>query len=397
MRPYLLCCQRWFGALAFALSATANAQAQQPPTTIREAVESLRDRVNLALGFPPEADSDQLSGAFGELLALEVSTAPNGTPSGGLTFSFDEGLGTFKRSSPTFGPAFAERSLTGGARKLSVGVSFLRSSYDSVAGQKTSQIVVAKSGNDPRSIFAVDLSTATTVVVANYGVTDTLDVGVVVPWISTSLSGELALLGSPGVSIPLSKISTTGVGDIAMLAKYRFWPQEQGGLAAGLELHIPSGDTAQSRGLGTTRSLMSLIWSRGGRVAPHANAGYEFWAKAVPISPRTGVNARNQMKYAGGIEVNVNPRLTLLADLVGRRVFGGGRLGYQPVIFMAEVPVSTDLLAALPGGLNIVSAAPGFKWNVGGNALFSASVLVTLVNKGLRANVTPVVGIDWTF
>jgi hypothetical protein len=353
--------------------------------------------VNLALGLPPGAASDQISGAFAELYALEVSTAPNGTASGGLTFSFDDGLGTFRRSSPTFGPAFAERSLTTGARKLSIGVSFLHSSYDSVAGQPIDNVVVAKSDNDARSVFAIDLTSDTTVVVANYGVTDTLDVGVAIPWIRTSLAGELTLVDAPGPPLPLRKITVAGFGDIAMLAKYRFWPQGQGGFAAALELRIPSGDTSQSWGLGTTRSLMSLIWSSGGRIAPHVNAGYEFWSKAVPISPRAGVQARNQVKYAGGAEVSVTPKLTLMADLVGRRVLGGGRLGYQPSILGGPVGISTDLLAALPEGLNIVSAAPGFKWNPVGNALISASALITLANKGLRANVTPVVGIDWTF
>src|SRR5262245_32689149 len=112
----------------FALAWAGNVRAQSP-TTIAQVVQNLRERVNLALGVPADSESDQVSGAFGELLALEVSTAPTGTSSGGLTFVFDQNLGTFRRASPTFGPAFAERSLTGGARKLSVGVSFLHSHY----------------------------------------------------------------------------------------------------------------------------------------------------------------------------------------------------------------------------------------------------------------------------
>jgi hypothetical protein len=371
--------------------------AQAQPSTIHDAVQALQEGVNIALGLPPGADSDQISGAFAELLALEVSTAPNGNPSGGLTFTFDTALGTFRRASPTFGPAFAERSLTSGARTLSVGISVLHSHYNSVAGQPIDEIVVAQSGGEARSTFGADLTTDTTVVVANYGVTDRLDVGVVVPWIRTSLSGEVVLLG-PGVRVPLPQLTVSGVGDIAMLAKYRFLARGQGGLAAGLEVRVPSGDTQQSRGLGTTRSLMSLIWSRGGRVAPHANAGFEVWSKGLLISPSADIRARNQFKYAGGVEVHVTPKLTVLGDVVGRRVFGGGRLGYENVVFEGgPVSISTDLLVAKGGGLHVVSAAPGFKWNVAGNALVSAHALVTLANQGLRANVTPVIGVDWTF
>jgi hypothetical protein len=374
----------------------APAPARAQPATIHDAVQDLKEGVNSALGLPPGADSDQISGAFAELLALEVSTAPNGNPSGGLTFTFDGALGTFKRASPTFGPAFAERSLTSGARTFSVGVSTLHSRYNEVAGQPIDEIVVAKAGGEARSTFGARLATDTTVIVGNYGVTDALDVGVVVPWIRTELSGEVVLLGS-GARVPLQRVTVSGVGDIALLAKYRFLRREQGGLAAGLEVRVPSGDTRQSRGLGTTRSLMSLIWSRGGRVAPHANAGFEVWSQALTISPVANVRARNQLKYAGGVEVHVTPKLTVLGDVVGRRVFGGGRLGYQSVVFAGPVPISTDLLVARPGGLNVVSAAPGFKWNVGGNALVSAHTLITLVNKGLRANITPIIGVDWTF
>ena len=262
------------------------------PSTIHDAVQQLQEGVNLALGLPPGADSDQISGAFAELLALEVSTAPNGNPSGGLTFTFDTALGTFKRASPTFGPAFAERSLTSGARTVSIGVSTLHSRYNAVAGQPIDEIVVAKAAGQTRSTFAARLSTDTTVVVGNYGVSDSLDIGVVVPWIRTSLSGEVVLLAS-GARIPLERVTSSGVGDIAMLAKYRFLRQAQGGLAAGLEVRVPSGDTDQSRGLGTTRSLMSLIWSRGGRIAPHANAGFELWSNALQILARGGC-ARTQ-------------------------------------------------------------------------------------------------------
>ena len=110
------------------------------------------------------------------------------------------------------------------------------------------------------------------------------------------------------------------------------------------------------------------------------------------------MRARNQVKYAGGVEIHVTPKLTVLGDLVGRRVLGGGRTGYENVVFPTPTgSFSTDLLVALPGGLHVMSAAPGFKWNVGGNALVSAHVLITLVNQGLRANVTPILGVDWTF
>jgi hypothetical protein len=51
----------------------------------------------------------------------------------------------------------------------------------------------------------------------------------------------------------------------------------------------------------------------------------------------------------------------------------------------------------VPKGLNVVSLAPGIKWNAGGNVLITGNVLVAVANDGLRANATPVLGLDWTF
>src|SRR5262245_9946448 len=56
------------------------------------------------------------SAATGETLAqalgLEVATAPVGSASGGFVYTFDLDRREWSRTSPTFGPSFAERALT---------------------------------------------------------------------------------------------------------------------------------------------------------------------------------------------------------------------------------------------------------------------------------------------
>jgi hypothetical protein len=44
-------------------------------------------------------------------MATQVSTFPLGSSTGGLTYVFDESIGTFRRGSASFGPLFAERAL----------------------------------------------------------------------------------------------------------------------------------------------------------------------------------------------------------------------------------------------------------------------------------------------
>src|SRR5262245_55419366 len=49
--------------------------------------------------------------AFNNQLATQFATFPLGSSTGGLTYVFDESLGTLRRASASFGPLFAERAL----------------------------------------------------------------------------------------------------------------------------------------------------------------------------------------------------------------------------------------------------------------------------------------------
>lgn len=392
----------------FLTSGAAWAQPSVRPDSLRGLVHAFASRVNTASGFPSNTGSDQLSSVLFELMALEVSTAPYGTSTGGFTFAFDSQLGTFTRLAPTFGPAFAERSLTTGRHKLSVGFNVLHAAYNSLAGQDLTNLIVGRNGINPfgpvtGASLELTLSSATTVAFANYGVTNDFDLGVAVPWVRISFGAAESLLSSTGVDltaiqpIGLPQTAASGFGDVAIIGKYRLRHDAQGGVSAAVEVHLPTGDTNDARGTGVTRTLVSAIWSRGGKVAPHANLGYEFWSAVAPISPQNNVGAKNALKYAGGVEIDAHPRLTVVIDAIGRRQLRGGRLGYQKVVFPTPIPASAELLLALPKGLNVVSLAPGIKWNAGGNVLITGNVLVAVANDGLRANATPVLGLDWTF
>src|SRR5438034_5675777 len=47
--------------------------------------------------------------SFNGQMATQFATFPLGSSTGGLTYVFDESLGTFQRGSTSFGPMFAER------------------------------------------------------------------------------------------------------------------------------------------------------------------------------------------------------------------------------------------------------------------------------------------------
>jgi Putative MetA-pathway of phenol degradation len=355
-----------------------------------------------------------------QAIALEVGTAPLGSSSGGFTFTFDPKLVSFIRTSPSFGPAFSERILTLGKGKLNAGFNFLDRKYDTVEGLDLKRFDVFRfrgGGLAVRlSTLELEARTDTVSAFAQYGLLNNLDVGVMVPWVHVSLSGTSRALGEAGEELQrvLLDGSHSGIGDISIFGKYRFWQfgpapavgaAPNGGLAAAVAVRLPTGDEETLVGLGLTRTLVSLIGSASyGRFSPHVNVGYEFWSKDVSIertfqTTTDTVSAGDQFQYAAGFEYAVHDRLTIIEDVLGRYLRGGGRLGYQPFTFPANAADvrGAEALVAIADGVNTVILAPGAKWNFYSGALLTANVLISLTREGLQDRVTPVMGIEWSF
>src|SRR4029453_10245571 len=128
-----------------------------------------------------------------------------GTSTGGFTFTFDPLLQVYKRSTSSFGPAFAERALTAGRAKVSLGGNWVYSSYDSLGGfsLEGNELQLAKNVNDPElprvasTAFNVTLDTHTVAGFVQVGVTDNFDIGAIVPWVRAALSPDGVFLDNP--------------------------------------------------------------------------------------------------------------------------------------------------------------------------------------------------------
>ena len=70
------------------------------------------------------AGTDQRSAPhlINQAIIAQLSTYPLGSSSGSMTYAFDAALGSFTRSSESFGPSFAERPLTIGRRQIQLRV-----------------------------------------------------------------------------------------------------------------------------------------------------------------------------------------------------------------------------------------------------------------------------------
>lgn len=379
------------------------------------------------------ADTSQL---LNKNISYQLSSFPLGSSSGGFTFTLDPALGTLNRTTDSFGPLFAERALTSGRGKLTLGSSYVHSTYDKFEGKDldggelrtTLQHVDIPTinsyfeGDLIDAAFLLTLKTDTFALFANYGVTDRLDVGVVVPLQRVELNAQIDLailnIATSGDAVPLHIFSNgtlhdtrvdggnaSGIGDVVLRGKLGLAQGAWGGVAAGVDVRLPTGDAADLLGTGSTQVKGFLIASGGkSRFSPHVNAGYTFTGE----SDTFGV-LPNEINYAAGFDAALSSRLTFNADLVGRALLDAERLVDADITYnyrTAGDPIGTQrtvtrteiVRAGELGTLNLLLGSVGLKFNPSGRLLLSGNLLISLSkDNGLQDDITPVFAIDYNF
>jgi hypothetical protein len=383
--------------------------------------------------FLPGTDQVLTPFQFNQAIVSQLSTYPVGSSSGGFTYTFDPGLGTYSRNSSTFGPSFLERALTIGKGRFNFGANYQHASFSSFEGKDleggtirfylTHQPTVTPpaffEGDLVETALDLKLKTDTFAFLANYGLTDRLDVGLAVPILHVSMDARInatvlrlaTLETGPtstihtfpggGNSSPFTDSgSATGIGDILVRGKYHFLSGAGGGLAAAIDLRLPTGDADNLLGTGTTQGKVFLIGSTAtSRFSPHFNFGYTWSGE----SSNEFLAVTDELNYSGGTEIGVSNRLTVNVDFIGRQLVDSGRLVDTTKTFRwmtaAGVQGSTNVneFAFEEGSVNLVTSAIGFKWNPGGNLLISANVLFPLTDAGIKSNPVPVFGFDYAF
>ena len=359
-----------------------------------------------------------------ELMAIQVSSFPLGSSAGGFSWTFDPTLGAFNRVSRSFGPVFSERALTIGRRRFNIGANYQRATFDKLEGQDVRDggiRVYTGIAVGPSAYIVLEnsldlkVSSNTVGLFATYGITDRIDLGLAVPIVSVDLRGRLdTRVGSSAANGILPDIITTdtvsgsasGVGDIVVRGKYNFWRTRGGGLAAGVDWRLPTGDEEELLGIaGAQGKFYVAASSAHGRISPHANFGYTISGDTTAArSEETFVFAPpDEFGYAAGVDFAATPRLTLVGDVVGRAIRDTIRLDQSqirlPDLLTATGEVTTNFtgFTARIGNLNQVLGSVGAKFNPKGNALIAFNVLFPLNDVGLRDNVTWVGGFEWSF
>ena len=470
--------------VALALAAPVDVNAQAAPVHLAELLPNLilrevtlpRDTVqglSHEAHFSPIEDNELDNPAvgivrsFNTLMMTQLSTYPVGSPAGGFTYAFDESLGTFRRASSSFGPSFAERAVTMGRRKFNVGFTYQHTRYNTFEGRdlgdgsikfylRHEECCTSGSGGgggtgggrgggggpveqpngtrlDPpfegdllEAALFLKATTDTAAFSVNYGLTNRLDVGVVVPLVHVDLAADVraTIVRLATISDPLTHTfeagnpsatqktlhqsgAATGVGDAVLRTKYRVFDFAGGGLAGGVDIRLPTGDRNNLLGAGG-QARMLLIQSGGtNRLMQHANVGYTSAWGAVPnvglLSLLGGEEpVPDEVTYAAGVEFVAESRLTVVGDILGRTLRGVGRLGLasKPFVYQGRTAVETayfDEFEPRAGNLNLTLGTVGIKFNPVSDLLVSVSVLFPVSKSGLRSRLTPVVGLDFAF
>lgn len=365
---------------------------------------------------------DQISAQIG----LQLANVPLGSSGGGFTYGFDSTLGTFNRTTETFGPAYAERAATVGEDRYAVGVNYVHRSYtaldrlDLANGDIRFNLFHERlspasyvEGDVVQVAVRMNLSSDATVFHARYGLTDSFDVGMSLPVVRVrmNLVYRATILDfatrtvSPTTHLFANGRKTqdfnaagdaSGLGDIVLRGRYSFAARGMPGVAVGLDLRLPSGNADDMLGTGASQTRVFFIASGGRRVSPHVNLGYTVSSgnAAVP----------DEVTYAGGVEFGATPRVTLLFDVFGQTSSGALRVQNRSTVHTFRqgptAPIERTTLSSVavsPFTLTTGMGAVGAKINVWRNALVSANLLVPIAHAGLRSRASFVAGFDYTF
>jgi hypothetical protein len=330
--------------------------------------------------------------------------------------SFDVAQGVPVRSQQSLGPLLAERATTIGRGRVNVAASISSIDFQQLDGVDISELtldlhhsLINENNGQPFNApwdhdeihLALDLSIEQQVLAlyGTFGVTNALDVGVIIPVVSMEASVNanatlhttfcdpaffnpgnafLCVPVAEGAGIPVhslpSDFSPTdsnsgdafGVGDIILRTKLNLSEGRDGPIDFGVlgQVSLPTGDESDLLGTGSTAVQGMFIASSSlGAVNPHVNVGYEHFTDDELD--------RSNWRYVVGVDVAARDNLGFSLETIGR----------------IEADDDTFLDLAIGG-----------KWAVNGQVPLSASILLPLNrDEGLRPDFVLTFGIETTF
>ena len=368
-------------------------------------------------------------GQFNVALATQLLTVPFPSPASGYTYTFDESLGVFSRSTQSFGPILTERAETIGKGKFTFGFAYQRFKFDSIEGVDLGTVPAVFTHDDfelgggrsdiVNSVNSIQADFSRFIAFFTYGLGEHFDVSAAIPIVDASLrassSTRIVRVGTasnPAVHFFedgqqgfgdsrefLASGSASGLGDVLLRLKGTAPKTGPTRLAFLADVRFPTGDEEDLLGSGAwgVKPLVVLSWELG-RFSPHINVGYQWNGESVlggDIATGHKEDMPDQFLYAGGADIGGHKNVTLVVDVIGQKVVDAPRLAQTT--FTSADGSTFDQVGFERGSYYVNDLSLGLKINAGGSLLLDVNLLFKLDNAGLRADFSPLVGFEYSF
>ena len=326
-------------------------------------------------------------------LAANLATLPITSSSGAFVYRLNPDLGTVERATQSFGPFFTERAVSAGRGQASFGLTLQQLHFTSLDGRDLldgSLVTTANKFSDEASAFDVDqltlhVNASVATLYGNVGITNRLDVGVAAPFVALTLDGS-RVNTYRGRTFTQASASARAVGlaDLEVRTKYTLLAEQRRGLAALVDLRLPTGRQEDLLGAGSASLKFSAIGSiEQGRVSAHANSGVSIGGLARELS------------YGGAATLAASERVSVVGELLGRWIDSPGHIVQVSAPHPGLSGVETIRLTPDASSLHLVTLVPGVKWNLTQTWVLAANVSIPLTSGGLTAPFTPFIGLDY--
>ena len=391
-------------------------------------------------------------------IGTQLSQLPLTSPASGFIYSLGA-TGGITETTQNFGPILTERAQTIGKHRLFVGFSYQYFNFDKVDGvdlrhfgavfthepeaclpnnptltcASDGQVLATKDFIETQN--RIDLKVHQFTAVGTFGVTDRLDLSIAIPILDVRMdmssdariisfetptdnppccvhqfdpsqptAGEHlfppdAQFGNDHASF-FRATSASGIGDVVFRGKYELIKGERVGVAAGMDVRVPTGNELNFLGSGTwgVRPFGAISFS--GRFAPRANIGYLVNGDSVlggDISTNKSDRLPSVFTYSFGADYGISPRLSLSGDFLGQTLINAKRISASTFTDFFQQNTVSNISPISQANVNQASIAAGAKINPIGKLLVTLNVLFRVNDAGLHSKPVPLVGLSYTF
>jgi hypothetical protein len=339
-----------------------------------------------------------------------AQSVPVLSASPGVTFEYDPDTGTYKRHVVTNGQVLLEYADTIGRAHwdLSLGYQYLQ--FDDLGGKPLRHLSEPRPLADPYSepLFAiprmsVDVSVQQAAANVTYGVTDSVDVQLVVPVVHANLARRetIQFPGSAPQSGSSAAGEATGLGDVFLRGKASIIREGPVFAAASLGLRLPTGDDANFLGSGLTI------------VTPAVYLSSSTWELSPNISARMALDLamaiaandveRSQGRWAVGFDASWKQRFHGGVSLLGVHDVGSlldphdlnTRLCIDGCNGVPPRSEEAPIFGIQSGRVDQIAVSIGTRivlWH--DTLLLFANVTIPFLNQGLTTEPVPLVGLE---